>query len=153
MVNDSKHLRLDLLGSSWTLSRPSTLCTGLYYCVSWKRSAYLEILSRLRGLDGMVHRIALGGGHYGQCMGLTGVPEGDPLSAVAMWAFSHLFDSVVSARSDPSLTTFQLPTRIHFPTGHLSLPDSPPLKTNIAPETQGLEDEFRIGKTFWEVSC
>jgi len=32
-----------------------------------------------------------------------GVPEGDPLSAVAMWTFSYLFDSVVSARSGHAL--------------------------------------------------
>ena len=42
---------------------------------------------------------------FGICTGCTGVPEGDPLSVVAMRSFSRLFDCVVSASPSPTLTT------------------------------------------------
>ena len=57
------------------------------------------------GLDQMTRRVNIQGNHFGACTGCTGVPEGDPLSVVAMWAFSRLFSCVVEAHSTPVLTT------------------------------------------------
>ena len=57
------------------------------------------------GLDQMTRRVNIQGNHFGACTGCTGVPEGDPLSVVAMWAFSRLFACVVEAHSTPVLTT------------------------------------------------
>ena len=50
-------------------------------------------------------RVNIKGNHFGICTGCTGVPEGDPLSVVAMRSFSRLFDCVVSASPSPTLTT------------------------------------------------
>ena len=59
----------------------------------------------IHGLDQMTRRVSIQGNHFGACTGCTGVPEGDPLSVVAMWSFSRLFACVVHAHSTPVLTT------------------------------------------------
>ena len=59
----------------------------------------------IHGLDQMTRRVSIQGNHFAACTGCTGVPEGDPLSVVAMWAFSRLFSCVVHAHSTPVLTT------------------------------------------------
>lgn len=38
----------------------------------------------LQELDQMTRRVTIQGNHYGSCCAWTGVPEGDPLSVVAM---------------------------------------------------------------------
>ena len=53
----------------------------------------------------MTRRVNIQGHHFGACTGCTGVPEGDPLSVVAMWSFSRLFAFVVHAHSTPAVTT------------------------------------------------